>query len=118
MNSILNYVKNKGWSDKRLKKLEVKLTPVITDFITRNYGKELILDRFNSHIKGKIYETENSNIKHCGKEGHWLEKQMNLDHNNRNEPDLYGYEMKKESPKITFGDFSASEYLFSKKNLK
>jgi hypothetical protein len=39
---------------------------------------------------------------------------MNLKNNNKNEPDIFGYEMKKESAKITFGDFSASEYLFSK----
>lgn len=47
--------------------------------------------------------------------GYWLEKQMNIIHNDKNEPDIFGYEMKKNSSKITFGDFSASEYLFSKK---
>jgi hypothetical protein len=40
---------------------------------------------------------------------------MNIKHNNKNKPDLYGYEMKKNSVKISFGDFSASEYLFSSK---
>jgi hypothetical protein len=54
---------------------------------------------------------------HDGKEGHWLEKKMGIKCNKRNEPDLYGYEMKKESSKISFGDFSASEYLFSLKKL-
>ena len=51
---------------------------------------------------------------HCGSEGHWLETQMGIPHNSKNEPDIFGYEMKKCSNKITFGDFSASEYLFSK----
>lgn len=39
---------------------------------------------------------------------------MNIHHNSKNEPDIRGYEMKKDSKKITFGDFSATEYLFSK----
>jgi hypothetical protein len=42
---------------------------------------------------------------------------MGLEPNCRNKPDIYGYEMKKESRKITFGDFSASEYLFSQKKM-
>ena len=43
---------------------------------------------------------------------------MEISHNSNNEPDILGYEMKKNSSKITFGDFSASEYLFSKKKRK
>jgi len=35
---------------------------------------------------------------------------------NKNEPDINGYEMKKSSIKITLGDFTASEYIFSRKN--
>lgn len=44
---------------------------------------------------------------------------MNLKPNSNNTPDLYGYEMKKDSKKISFGDWSG-EYLFSQKreNLK
>lgn len=38
---------------------------------------------------------------------------MNLLPNSRNEPDINGFEMKKSAYKITLGDFSASEYLFS-----
>lgn len=75
-----------------------------------NTDKSNIIKRFEEHVKGKeIIITK----KHCGSEGHWLETQMGIYHNNNNEPDLFGYEMKKESSKITFGDFSASEYLFS-----
>ena len=72
-----------------------------------------IIELFRKNIKGKKIELENYNKKHCGKEGHWLEKQMTLKHNSKNEPDINGYEMKKNSKRITFGDFSASEYLFS-----
>ena len=39
---------------------------------------------------------------------------MGITHNSNNMPDIDGYEMKKDSKKITFGDFSATEYLFSK----
>ena len=61
-------------------------------------GKEIIID-------GK---------KHCGREGHWLELKMGIKINSKNNPDILDYEMKKNSSKITFGDYSASEYLFSK----
>ena len=81
--------------------------------VNENDNKKIIIELFRKNIKNKKIELENYNIKHCGKEGHWLEKQMNIKHNSKNEPDLYGYEMKKNSKKITFGDFSASEYLFS-----
>lgn len=79
---------------------------------TKN-DKQLIIDKFMTNVKGKPILIKN--IKHCGSEGHWLETQFGISSNNKNEPDLLGYEMKKNSSKITFGDFSASEYLFSKK---
>ena len=65
------------------------------------------------NVKGKLFLFKNS--LHCGSEGHWLETQMGIIHNSKNEPDILGYEMKKNSSKITIGDFSASEYLFSTK---
>lgn len=77
--------------------------------------KNKILKLFNDNVKGKEI-CLNKNNKHCGKEGHWLEKMMDIKHNSNNSPDLYGYEMKKYSKKITLGDFSASEYAFSDKN--
>jgi hypothetical protein len=75
--------------------------------------KKEIIELFNKNIKGKSFEKINT--KHCGEEGHWLETKMELLHNSINGPDINGYEMKKESTKTTLGDFSASEYLFSKK---
>ena len=41
---------------------------------------------------------------------------MGITPNAKNEPDINGYEMKKSSVKTTLGDYSASEYAFSKKN--
>lgn len=78
--------------------------------------KQNIITYFNTRVKGVEICLDGQNINHCGKEGHWLEKQMGIKHNAKNEPDINGYEMKKSSKKITLGDFSASEYAFSKKN--
>jgi hypothetical protein len=75
--------------------------------------KMLIIDLFNKNVKGVEIVLDTG--KHCGKEGHWLEKKMGIKHNSKNEPDLYGYEMKKSSPKTSLGDYSASEYAFSAK---
>lgn len=66
-----------------------------------------IIKLFNTNVKDKKIEIIGK--KHCGSEGHWLETQMGIKHNSKNLPDLFGYEMKKNSKKITFGDFSASE---------
>jgi len=78
-------------------------------------GKQQIIDLFNKNVKGKDICLDKYNETHCGKEGHWLEEQMGISSNSKNEPDINGYEMKKESKKITLGDYSASEYAFSKK---
>ena len=81
-----------------------------------NHDKQHIITLFNTYVKGVEICLEGQNIKHCGKEGHWLEKKMGINHNAKNEPDINGYEMKKSSSKTTLGDFSASEYAFSGKN--
>jgi hypothetical protein len=75
--------------------------------------KQDIITMFNTNVKGVEICLKSQNQKHCGKEGHWLERKMGIKHNSKNEPDINGYEMKKSSPKTTLGDFSASEYLFS-----
>jgi hypothetical protein len=80
------------------------------------YNKNKIITLFSNNIKNNEIYLDDQNIKHCGKEGYWLENKMNIKHNSKNEPDIYGYELKKFSNKITLGDFSASEYAFSKKN--
>jgi hypothetical protein len=75
-------------------------------------GKNKIIQLFNENIRGKIITKNKS--EHCGAIGHKLEKLMNIKPNSNNAPDIYGYEMKKNSSKITFGDWSASEYIFNK----
>ena len=78
--------------------------------------KQHIITLFNTYVKGVEICLEGQNVNHCGKEGHWLETKMGIKHNAKNEPDINGYEMKKSSIKTTLGDFSASEYAFSRKN--
>ena len=75
--------------------------------------KLFIIQRFQSNIKGKKYKPSIIS-KHCGAEGHWLETNMGIAPNADNKPDLLGFEQKKNSNKITWGDWSASAYLFSK----
>jgi hypothetical protein len=74
--------------------------------------KEQIISLFKENIKGNEHTKNNDD--HDGEEGQWLEKLMNLKPNSKNAPDIGGYEMKKDSKKISFGDWSA-EYLFSPK---
>lgn len=78
--------------------------------------KQHIITMFNKNVKNVEINLNCKNTNHDGKVGHWLETKMNIKHNSRNEPDIGGYEMKKFSSKITLGDFSASEYVFSPKN--
>lgn len=76
-------------------------------------GKQKIIKLFKSNVKGKKVDLSKYEVKHDGKEGHWLEKQMNIKPNGDNLPDLYGYEMKKSTiGKTTFGDWSADYYIF------
>jgi hypothetical protein len=82
---------------------------------TTDVEKQQIITLFNNNIKGREICLEGQNINHDGKEGHWLETKMGIKHNSKNEPDIDGYEMKKYSNRITLGDFTASEYAFSKK---
>lgn len=77
--------------------------------------KNNIILKFKEKIKGKIVIIDDD-TKHDGSEGHWLEKQMDIKPNCSKNADIGGYEMKKESNKITFGDWKASEYLFENKN--
>lgn len=79
---------------------------------TRNI-KEFIVWLFMNNVKGRKPDSSRSNQNHDGKDGHWLEVQMNIPHNASNAPDIGGYEMKNNtSNKTTFGDWSADYYIF------
>lgn len=81
-------------------------------------SKKKIVELFNKNVKGKKPDTDASNINHDGKEGHWLETQMNIPHNAANLPDILGYEMKDNTKsKTSFGDWSADYYLYKDKSI-
>lgn len=82
-----------------------------------NRNKEIILELFNKKVRGKKFDKDVNNS-HCGSEGHWLENLMGILPNSYNEADILGYEMKKDSNKITFGDWGASIYIFNKRKYK
>lgn len=67
-------------------------------------NKAQIIEIFKKNVLGKQYNSEKN--KHCGSEGHWLETNMSIKHNNNNGSDILGYEMKsKTSSKVSFGDW-------------
>ena len=75
--------------------------------------KQDIINLFIKNVKGKKINLENYNLSHCGKEGHWLETQMNIKANQKNLPDINGFEMKKETNSVTtFIDKVPSKKLF------
>jgi len=75
--------------------------------------KQDIIKLFLSNVKGKEINLNGYNISHCGKEGHWLENQMNIKANQKNLPDINGFEMKKETNNVTtFIDKVPSKKLF------
>jgi hypothetical protein len=73
---------------------------------------------FYMNVAFKKIDLTGYSEKHCGKEGHWLESKFNVQHNSKNQPDILGFELKKWSKKTTLGDFSASEYAFSKERTR
>lgn len=78
-------------------------------------GKEKLILKFNENVKGKKPDLSGKNIRHDGREGHWLERQFGITANCDNLADIYGYELKDQttSGKTTFGDWSANRYIFS-----
>lgn len=79
-------------------------------------NKKKIIELFMNNVKGRKPDTAKANLKHAGKEGHWLEKQMGLTLNANNSPDILGFEMKNHTTsKTTFGDWSADYRIFKDK---
>ncbi len=78
----------------------------------REQIKSLIERTFNENVKGLVPDLKNFNSGHDGAEGDWLTKKMGLTVNGKNEPDFHGFEMKKDSPKTTFGDWAPDTALY------
>ena len=41
-------------------------------------AKQDIITLFNNNVRGVEISLEGQNVKHCGKEGHWLETKMGI----------------------------------------
>ena len=77
--------------------------------------KNEIQRRFEKSLKGKSFNDSGYNVNHDGKEGHWVESQLGVKQNAANEPDLLGFEIKKQTnSKISFGDWSPSTNIWKK----
>jgi hypothetical protein len=61
------------------------------------FDKKEIIKRYKNNVKGKEMDTSSKNPMHCGKGGHWLEEVMGIKPNGKNEPDIFGYEMKNDT---------------------
>jgi hypothetical protein len=79
---------------------------------TRDEIKSLIERKFSENVKGLRADLSGFNKDHDGAEGDWLTKRMGLTVNGKNEPDFHGFEMKKDSPKTTFGDWAPDQALY------
>lgn len=90
----------------------MSLYNIIYELNSINILKNKIIELFYENIKDKKFDKKTNT--HCGSEGQWLENLLGIKSNSFNKPDLFGFEMKKKSYKITFGDFTANEYIFSK----
>jgi len=67
---------------------------------------------FSASGSSKSTHTVTCKKVHACEEGHWLEERFCVQRNAHKSADCFGYEIKKASDKITFGDWSADEYIF------
>jgi len=80
-------------------------------------AKQKIIEIFHRDVKGKKLADKGPNPKHDGARGHSLERLFGIKANGNNAPDLFGFELKSQTTnKTTFGDWSASNYLFNGEN--
>ena len=84
-----------------------------TDSSAADKDRSNIIRTFKENVYGRMPDTSGSDPKHSGREGHWLEKQMGIRPNASNAPDLFGYEMKKQTRGvITLGSWDPNYWLF------
>ncbi len=67
---------------------------------------------FDKNVRGHVFYPLYLSKTKASDEGHWLEERFGLQANCHGGADLFGYEIKKASDKITFGDWAADEYIF------
>lgn len=111
---LINYknLKKQNINTKERINIKNKIKKILND----NGDKLKIIDIFIKNIKNKKSDVSTYNTRHCGKEGHWLEKLFGISANYQNSPDIFGYELKNDTKyKTTFGDWTADYYIFNDK---
>lgn len=78
----------------------------------REKVKREIAQMFRRRVRGERYCDHEAST-HCGSEGHWLEARFSIRRNSRKDADYKGFELKAESSKVSVGDYTADEYLYS-----
>ena len=78
----------------------------------RKAVRSIIEERFEKFVKGQAPDLAGYHKGHDGAEGDWLTKKVGLTVNGKNEPDFMGFEMKKDSAKTSFGDWSPDFALY------
>jgi hypothetical protein len=79
--------------------------------------KKKIIKIFNSNLLNKKPDVSGYNQNQEGRYGDWAEKMMGIKRNNKNKPDLFGFEQKnKTTSKTSYGDWSWSDAIFKKKS--
>jgi hypothetical protein len=79
--------------------------------------KEKIRQIFNKNVKNKKPDVSDKNEGHDGKYGHWVEAAMGIKANNKNKPDLFGFELKNNTTsKTSFGDWQSNDSIFQRKS--
>jgi len=119
-NIIIKKIQKNLKKKKKKFKSRFKESPILYNTMSdanKRERQERIIEMFNTRVKGKAPPPSDSN--HDGAEGQWLEYLLTGQKpNSSNEADYLGFEMKKESNKISLGDWCASAYLFDKKKKK
>jgi hypothetical protein len=76
-------------------------------------AKKKIIKRYLKNVHGKKPDTLSYDPRHDGKGGYWLEKQMGIEPNASNTPDLFEYEMKNHTNNVlTLGSWDPNYWVF------
>ena len=79
--------------------------------------REKIIKIYLDNVHGKKPDTSQYVQRHDGKEGYWLEKQMGVQPNASNAPDLLGFEMKNHTNTVlTLGSWDPNYWVFRNKD--
>lgn len=96
----------------------IEIINKLSNSYINHFNKENIINEikyiFDTELKNKKYIKLKDDT--CGAEGFFLERIFKIQQNCRIKADYKGFEIKKKSKKITFGDWTPDAYLFNQDN--